>query len=115
MNSADAHGAISLPHLTADLPGVGGVIKQYDEEFVVEELPLYEASGTGTHVYFTIEKRGLPTLAAVKIIAEGLGKLRLAVWRAVPQVEGPYSGPYVFWIAQRTTSLGPHRGPHEEG
>ncbi len=64
----------SLPYLTADLPGVGGVIKQHDEDFVVEEVPLYEAGGEGTHVYFMIEKRGLPTLAAISHIARALGR-----------------------------------------
>ncbi len=63
-----------LPYLTADLPGVGGAIKRYDEDFVVEELPLYEPSGEGTHTYFAIEKRGLPTPAAIKLIASRLGK-----------------------------------------
>jgi len=64
----------SVPLLTADLPGTGGVIKRHDEDFLVEEMPLYEASGEGTHVYFTIEKRGLTTPAAIQRIARALGK-----------------------------------------
>lgn len=63
-----------LPYLTADLPGVGGEIKRFDEDFFVEELPLYAPSGAGTHVFFTIEKRGLPTLAAIQHIARALGR-----------------------------------------
>ena len=63
-----------LPWLTADLPGIGGVIKRFDEDFLVEELPLYHPCGEGTHVFFTIEKRGLPTLAAVEHVARALGK-----------------------------------------
>ncbi len=63
-----------LPHLTSELPGVGGVIKRYDEDFFVEEIPLYPASGEGTHVYFQIEKRGLTTLAAISTIARELGR-----------------------------------------
>jgi tRNA pseudouridine13 synthase len=55
---------------------VGGAIKRYDEDFLVEEIPLYPASGEGTHVFFTIEKRGLTTLAAVEIIARSLGRNR---------------------------------------
>ncbi|MBU0718255.1 MAG: tRNA pseudouridine(13) synthase TruD [Planctomycetes bacterium] len=62
------------PCLTADLPGIGGAIKRHDEDFVVEELSLYEASGQGTHTYFTIEKHGLTTLAAVRHIAHALGR-----------------------------------------
>ncbi|MEK6676264.1 MAG: tRNA pseudouridine(13) synthase TruD [Planctomycetota bacterium] len=64
----------SLPFLTADLPGIGGVIKRYNEDFVVEEMPLYPASGQGTHIYFTIEKQGLTTLAAIKMVAHALGR-----------------------------------------
>lgn len=63
----------SLPYLTTDLDGVGGDIKRYDEDFLVEEIPLYEASGQGTHTYFLLQKRGLPTLAAIRIIAAKLG------------------------------------------
>ncbi len=63
-----------LPYLTRDLPGVGGAIKRYDEDFIVEELPRYEASGEGTHIYFQIEKRGLTTPAAIRLIAEALGR-----------------------------------------
>ena len=70
----DTEIATFLPYLTADLPGVGGEIKRFDEDFVVEELPLYAPSGAGTHVYFTIEKRGLPTLAAIQHIARALGR-----------------------------------------
>ncbi|MEK6800008.1 MAG: tRNA pseudouridine(13) synthase TruD [Planctomycetota bacterium] len=64
----------NLPYLTPDLPGAGGVIKRYDEDFIVEELPLYLPSGQGTHVYFQIEKRGLPTLAAIQHLARALGR-----------------------------------------
>lgn len=64
----------SLPYLTGDLPGVGGEIKRFDEDFVVEELPAYAPSGAGTHVYFLIEKRGLTTLAAIQHIARALGR-----------------------------------------
>jgi tRNA pseudouridine13 synthase len=66
--------ARELPFLTSDLPGVGGIIKRYNEDFVVEEVPLYPASGQGTHIYFTIEKQGLPTLAAINHVARALGR-----------------------------------------
>ncbi len=64
----------TLPYLTADLPGVGGRIKQHDEDFQVQEIPLYEPAGEGTHVYFTIEKQGLTTQAAIGQIARALGR-----------------------------------------
>jgi tRNA pseudouridine13 synthase len=56
------------------LPGLGGAIKQHDEDFIVEEKPLYTASGQGTHTYLLIEKRGLSTLAAIQHIARTLGR-----------------------------------------
>src|SRR4030042_517327 len=54
----------SLPFLTAAIPGVGGVIKTRPEDFVVEELPLYQPSGAGTHVYALMEKKGIGTREA---------------------------------------------------
>jgi tRNA pseudouridine13 synthase len=63
-----------LPYLTRDLPGIGGSIKNHDADFIVEELPLYEPCGEGTHVYIRIEKRGLTTHEAVRRIARALGK-----------------------------------------
>ena len=42
------------------------------EDFIVEELPLYEPSHTGTHTYFAIRKRNLSTLEAINRIAQEL-------------------------------------------
>ena len=61
-----------LPYLTRDFPGVAGVIKQRPEDFFVQEIPLYEPSGEGEHVYCEIQKVGLPTFDAVQQIARGL-------------------------------------------
>jgi tRNA pseudouridine13 synthase len=61
------------PYLTANLPGIGGSIKQQAEDFVVEELPLYPASGVGDHTFFEIRKVGLSTFHAVRLIAQALG------------------------------------------
>lgn len=63
-----------LPYLTAAIPGVGGVMKQRPADFVVEEVPLYEPAGSGTHVFFRVEKLGLPTAQAVQEIARTLGR-----------------------------------------
>jgi len=62
-----------LPYLTADMPGVGGWIKETPEDFRVEELALYEPCGQGTHVYFRVVKRGIPTPVAVSRIAKYMG------------------------------------------
>jgi len=65
--------ADSLPYLTRDLPGVGGGIKERLEDFRVEEVPLYEACGEGTHVYVRVTKAGIPTPEAVNRIARQAG------------------------------------------
>src|SRR6266849_1998783 len=47
------------PLLTATLPGIGGRIKSEPVDFEVEEIPAYEACGTGDHLLLWIEKRGM--------------------------------------------------------
>jgi len=66
-------GSAVLPYLTSNLPGIGGRIKEHVDDFRVEEIPLYEACGEGTHVYFRVVKRGIPTPAAVDRIARHMG------------------------------------------
>ena len=63
-----------LPYLTQDIPGIGGQLKSRPEDFIVDEIPLYEPCGEGTHVYFRIEKRGIATMAAVREIARALDR-----------------------------------------
>jgi tRNA pseudouridine13 synthase len=63
---------MQLPFLTADTPGVGGSIKERAEDFFVQEIPLYEPSGVGEHVYCEIEKIGLTTFDAIDRIAHAL-------------------------------------------
>lgn len=74
MNDWPAPHPDDLPYLTADLPGIGGEIKQRAEDFVVEEIPAYQPCGEGTHVYFFVEKSGLTTFDLVNKVAERLGK-----------------------------------------
>ncbi len=47
---------LSLPYLTAGLRGVGGRIRARPEDFMVEEVSLYEPSGDGSHLYVNITK-----------------------------------------------------------
>ncbi len=44
-----------------------------DEDFFVEEIPAYAPSGSGSHVLCTIEKRGLTTYDAVKLLCRATG------------------------------------------
>jgi tRNA pseudouridine13 synthase len=63
---------VNLPFLTADLPGIGGVLRATDDDFVVDEVPAYPASGSGDHVFVHIEKRGLTTPQVTQAIARAL-------------------------------------------
>ena len=42
-----------------DFPTLPGHIKQREEDFLVDEIPLYEPSGTGEHVYVRVQKHGM--------------------------------------------------------
>ena len=114
-----------LGYLTADRPGIGGQIKLRPEDFIVTEVPAYEPSGQGTHVYFCIQKRGMDTRTAVRRIAQALGvsprdvgyagqKDRHAVTRqtlsaehvepaAVEKLQIPDIG--VLWVSRHTNKL----------
>jgi tRNA pseudouridine13 synthase len=61
-----------LPYLTQEFPGIGGVIKERNEDFFVQELPLYEPSGEGEHVYCEIQKIGLTTFEAMHRLGKAL-------------------------------------------
>jgi tRNA pseudouridine13 synthase len=61
------------PRLTEDVPGCGGAFKLVPEDFEVEELPAYEPSGEGEHLYLWVEKRGRDTRELVRALAGALG------------------------------------------
>jgi tRNA pseudouridine13 synthase len=63
----------SPPLLTADLPGLGGTIKQQPEDFEVEEIPAYEPSGQGEHLFLWIEKRGMGAEYFARQVSKRLG------------------------------------------
>ena len=63
---------MQLPYLTHEFPGIGGVIKQRDEDFFVQEIPLYEPCGEGEHVYAEIQKIGVSTFDALRRIGSAL-------------------------------------------
>jgi tRNA pseudouridine13 synthase len=50
-----------------------GRIKERPEDFVVEEIPAYDPSGAGDHLYVRFTKTDRTTLDAVHAIARGLG------------------------------------------
>jgi tRNA pseudouridine13 synthase len=60
--------------LTQAIPPVRASFRESLEDFEVEEIPLYAASGAGTHTYVLIEKRGVSTIEAIRRIAARLGR-----------------------------------------
>jgi tRNA pseudouridine13 synthase len=74
----DPH-VIPAMYVTGDLPPLGGWIKERPEDFLVDEQPAYQPSGEGEHLYMFIEKRGLSTLRAARILAQHFGVHERAV------------------------------------
>ncbi len=62
-----------LPLATGGMPGVGGVIKEQPADFCVEEIPLYEPSGAGEHVYLTLKREGKSTREVITRLARAFG------------------------------------------
>ncbi len=58
------------PMLTADLPGIGGRIREQVEDFQVEEIPAYEPSGEGEHLFLWIEKKNVSAEWLLKMVAK---------------------------------------------
>jgi tRNA pseudouridine13 synthase len=61
-----------MPYLTHHLPGLGGLLKRAPEDFVVEEVPAYEPSGAGEHLFLWIEKRDVSAEQLVQHLADRL-------------------------------------------
>jgi tRNA pseudouridine13 synthase len=60
-----------LPYITAELPGIGGVIKASPEHFQVEELLPYAPCGEGEHVFVRLRRMGWNTAD----VGQALGRL----------------------------------------
>jgi tRNA pseudouridine13 synthase len=106
-------GADDSPHLlpvralTPDIPPVGGIIRERPEDFIVDEVPLYDPAGHGEHIYLYLQKYNLSTSALVSIVARhfdiperhigyaGL-KDRRAVTRQVLSIYAPAKRPEDF-------------------
>ena len=81
-NMHDKFGRI---YLTDDLPGIGGRIKDRPEDFIVEEIPLYDFSDQGNFAFLLLEKVNLSTLDLVALIRKQLDlrdeEVGLAGWK----------------------------------
>lgn len=114
-------------YLTGDVLGIGGILRQRPEDFLVEELPAYEPCGEGEHLYMLIEKRDMATMHMVRVIANHFGvrpdavgiaglKDKRAITRQLVSVHVPGKKPADFpafehesisihWIDQHTNKL----------
>lgn len=73
LSDADRGRVLHPPRLTADLPGITGEIRARPEDFRVEEIDAYAAEGEGEHTFLTMQKQGLNTRDAARVVAKALG------------------------------------------
>ncbi|MDH5491177.1 MAG: tRNA pseudouridine(13) synthase TruD, partial [Myxococcales bacterium] len=67
-----------LPRLHAAIAPIQGRIRTVPEDFRVEEIPAYEPSGAGEHLFVHLEKRGRGTPEVVRDLERALGLERRA-------------------------------------
>lgn len=77
--SEEGEGAIVRAH---GAPLLRARIRTTPEDFRVEELDAFEASGSGEHLLLTIEKRGMNTAFAAKCLAQWAGVAESAIGQA---------------------------------
>ncbi len=80
--SVDRHHVNQLP-LAFGPPVLRAQVRTTPEDFFVEELPAFDASGEGEHLLLTIEKRGMNTAFAAQ---------RIAAWAGVAESAIGYAG-----------------------
>jgi len=82
MNDAPSRAGDRQPR--AHGPAVlSATIRATPEDFVVEEIDGFQATGSGEHLLLTIEKRGMNTAFAAKLIA---------AWAGIPEMGVGYAG-----------------------
>jgi tRNA pseudouridine13 synthase len=62
-----------LPRLTPEALQLGGVAKTQPADFEVEELPAYEPSGTGDHLFIWLQKTAMSANALLAHVSRSLG------------------------------------------
>src|SRR5690606_27599314 len=78
-----AGGRMNALPLAFGAPLLTAAIRSVPEDFQVDELPAFEATGEGEHLLLEIRKRGANTVAIAK---------RLAQWAGVPEMGVSYAG-----------------------
>ena len=61
-----------ITYITKDLPGIGGVMRTYPEDFIVEEIPAYDLINQGEHIFIEVTKKQITTQAVVGELAAAL-------------------------------------------
>ena len=82
MSDADAARDDGLPRAYG-APALAARMRTTPEDFIVEEIDAFEASGAGEHLLLTVEKRGMNTAFAAK---------RIAQWASVAESAIGYAG-----------------------
>lgn len=59
--------------LDDEFPGVGGRIKQRADDFLVDEIPLYEPCGEGEHLYLRVQKTNVAHAEMMASVRKALG------------------------------------------
>ncbi len=62
-----------MKYASHGIAGCKGTIKSLLEDFVVDEIPAYPFSGSGTHVLVQVEKTGISTFEALRRICREMG------------------------------------------
>ena len=106
-------------------PGIGCAIKQRPEDFIVEEIPAYDPSGEGEHIYLGVQKISMPHTEMLGLIGGHFGvdesaigfagmKDRVAVTQQTISVHLPQQKPIgelkhdrlvVMWARRHTNKL----------
>jgi tRNA pseudouridine13 synthase len=116
-------------YLTAELPGIGGQIKQRLEDFQVEEVPLYPADGVGTHCYLCVEKRGYSTMAAADVLARATGRRGIDIgyaglkdkqaitrqWFSIEHLDTPVAKALELPVGMKVVAITRHRNKIKRG
>lgn len=53
--------------------GLGGVLKERPEDFIVEEIPSYDPSGEGEHLYLGVQKTNMPHTEMLGVLCRHFG------------------------------------------
>jgi tRNA pseudouridine13 synthase len=108
-----------------DEPGVGGRIKARPEDFLVDELPLYQPEDAGEHLYLGIQKTNVPHAELMSCLRRHFGvtdrdigfagmKDKVGVTRQMvsvhllkdpPTVEIPHKRIQVLWATRHRNKL----------